>query len=212
MLSCRRLGGSRIRLPAASMSRGDFTTRRCRYIPDRFVNAGRSRLRCSPAGATSEPTAADLLQLQPERPVACPAHKKASAWPAPESGCPAASMSRGDFTARRCRYIPDRFVNAGRSRLRCSPAGATSEPTAADLLQLQPGQPVACPAHKKASAWPAPESGCPAASMSRRDFMARRCQCFPDRPVNGGRFLLEYHSNMSILLGFKGIVKIRLNR
>ncbi|MED5050247.1 hypothetical protein P9873_21035, partial [Bacillus siamensis] len=43
---------------------------------------------------------------------------------------------------------------------RYSPAGAASKPTAADLLQ-QPGRPVACPGHKKAGAWPVPESGYP---------------------------------------------------
>ena len=41
---------------------------------------------------------------------------------------------------------------------------------------------------KKSRCWSAPESWCPAASMSRRDFMARRCRCGPDRPRKRGAF------------------------
>jgi hypothetical protein len=71
---------------------------------------------------------------------------------APESGfSSAASMSRGDFTTRRCRCRPDRPVNAVCFHLQTPPAGAASEPTAAELLQL-PGRPV-LPGHKK----PAPD-------------------------------------------------------
>ncbi|WBY48007.1 hypothetical protein PF996_21525 (plasmid) [Bacillus velezensis] len=62
--------------------------------------------------------------------------------------------------------------------------GLSGAPSAARAARL--GQDT-----KKAGAWSAPESGCPAASMRRRDFMARRCRCFPNRPVNAGRFLLQ---------------------
>ncbi|MES3674112.1 hypothetical protein QNI26_21745, partial [Bacillus velezensis] len=82
------------------------------------------------------------------RPVACLDTKKPAPGRLPNPAAPAASMSRGDFTARRCQCFPDRPVNAGVFSFRRSPAGVASEPTAADLLQL-PGRPVACPDTKK---------------------------------------------------------------
>ncbi len=79
-------------------------------------------------------------------------------------------MSCGDFTARRCRYTPDRFVNAGRFRLRCSSVGAVSGPKDADLLQAAR---FLTRTQKKPTSGRLRNLVASAASMSSEDFTAK---------------------------------------
>ena len=97
---------------AASMSRGDFTTRRCRCRPDRPVNAVCfhlqtlscwRRIGTDGRGAPSATRAARFLLWTQKKPAPGRLRNPVSS---------AASMSRGDFTTRRCRCRPDRPVNA----------------------------------------------------------------------------------------------------